>query len=232
MFSIRPADDRGTTRAGWLDSRHSFSFAGYHDPQQMGVSSLRVINEDRVDPGAGFPPHGHRDMEIISIVLDGAIQHRDSTGGGAVLRPGEVQLMHAGTGVMHSEFNASESEPLHFLQIWILPAQTGGQPGYSQRAFFDVGEQSAMRRILDPDGVDGALPIRQDVRGWQARLQAGERLDLPLERHRQGWLQLARGELVGGELHLRAGDGLHIRDAAYPAVQATGDAEFVLFDLA
>ncbi|MCK8517332.1 pirin family protein [Methylonatrum kenyense] len=231
MFTVRPAKDRGRTRAGWLDSRHSFSFADYHDPRQMGVSSLRVINEDRVDPGAGFPPHGHRNMEIVSIVLDGAMQHRDSSGGGAVLRPGEVQLMHAGTGVSHSEFNASDSEPLHFLQIWILPTAPGGQPGYAQRAYFEAGEQSAIRRILDPDGRDGALPIRQDACAWQARLQAGERLDLPLEPHRQGWLQLARGTLANGDLQLKAGDGLHIRCQAYPSVRAINDAEFVFFDL-
>ena len=232
MFTIRPAMERGATRAGWLDSRHSFSFADYHDLQHMGVSSLRVLNEDRVDPGAGFPPHGHRDMETVSIVLDGAMQHRDSTGGGALLQPGEVQLMHAGSGVSHSEFNASDERALHFLQIWILPAHRGGQPGYVQRTFFEVGEGSAVRRILDPDGNDGALPVRQDVRGWQVRLQAGERLDLPLKAQRQGWLQVARGEMTIGGLQLGAGDGLHIRDEAYPSVQATIDAEFVFFDLA
>lgn len=232
MLIIRRADQRGRTRANWLDSRHSFSFAGYLAPRHMGVSSLRVLNEDRVDPGEGFPPHAHRDVEIVSIVLEGTMAHRDSTGGGSVLHPGEVQLMHAGTGITHSEYNASDSKPLHFLQIWIQPARRGGKPGHVQGRFLEDTEQSVLRRILDPDGTDDALPIRQDVRGWQARLQEGEALDLPLAQERQGWLQVVRGDLVlDGEV-LTAGDGAHLRETACPSVRPLTNAEFIFLDLA
>ncbi|MEX0731659.1 MAG: pirin family protein [Aquisalimonadaceae bacterium] len=231
MINIRKGDARGTSRAGWLHSRHSFSFADYYDPAHMGVSALRVLNEDRVDPGEGFPPHGHRDMEIISIVLEGAMAHEDSTGGGSVIRPGDVQLMHAGTGIMHSEFNASDTDPLHFLQIWVMPNRTGVRPGYEQHQFMEPDEHGVMRRILDPDGAEGALRINQDVRAWQARLTDGQDLDLPLSPGRQGWLQVAKGDvLLDGET-LTAGDGAHIQDTGVPVIHARGDAELIVFDL-
>lgn len=232
MITIRKSEARGTTRTEWLTSRHTFSFADYYDPQQMGVSVLRVLNEDHVTPGEGFPPHGHRDMEIISIVLEGAMAHRDSTGGGSVIDPGNVQLMHAGTGIMHSEFNASQSEPLHFLQIWILPDRKGVAPGYEQRRFLDSGQRSVMRRILDPEGTDEALRINQDVRAWQARLTDGQHLEVPsLPPGRQSWLQVAHGEVQIGNETLSAGDGAHIHDEDVPTVRARGDAEVIVFDL-
>lgn len=232
MITIRKGNTRGTSRAGWLDSRHTFSFAEYHDPEQMGVSVLRVLNEDRVTPGEGFPPHGHRDMEIISIVLEGAMAHRDSTGGGSVIRPGDVQLMHAGTGIVHSEYNASDIAPLHFLQIWILPDRKNVDPGYEQHRFLEPEERGVIRRILDPDGAEEALRINQDVRAWQARLLDDQPLEVPLlTPGRQLWLQIARGKLQLGNETLSAGDGVHVREADLPLIKARGEAEVIVFDL-
>lgn len=230
MITLRRAEDRGSTRIDWLDSRHAFSFADYHDPRHMGVSALRVLNEDRVTPGAGFPAHGHRDMEIVSIVLEGAMAHRDNTGGGSTIRPGDVQLMHAGTGIMHSEFNASRSEPLHFLQIWIIPDLRGVEPGYQQRRFMNETDTRVTHRILDPDGRDDALRIHQDVVAWQSRVPAGETLSLSLASGRIGYLQVARGAITLGGHGLEAGDAAIIRDQT-PELTALEGAEVILFDL-
>ena len=174
MITIRARDERGTAKIGWLDSKHTFSFGHYHDPAQMGFRALRVINEDRVIPGAGFPTHGHRDMEIISYVLDGALAHKDSTGTAEMIRPGEVQRMTAGTGVRHSEFNASDKEPVHFLQIWILPETEGLAPGYEQRAFSDAEKRGRLRLVASRDGRDGSVTVHQDVDLYATLLAPGE----------------------------------------------------------
>src|SRR5262245_16834882 len=170
MISIRHSEDRGTANFGWLNSQHTFSFGHYHDPRQMGFGPLRVINEDRVRAGAGFDTHGHRDMEIISYVLEGALEHKDSLGTGSVIRPGEVQVMSAGTGIRHSEFNHSKTEPVHFLQIWVTPNQKGMAPRYEQKSFPASGKQGRLRLLGSPDGHDGSIVIHQDVKLYEARL--------------------------------------------------------------
>jgi hypothetical protein len=195
MITVRKAKDRGHADHGWLDSFHTFSFADYYDPRQMGFRALRVINEDRVAAGMGFGTHPHRDMEIVSYVLSGAIQHRDSLGNGEVLRPGEVQRMTAGTGVTHSEFNPSKSEPLHFFQIWIQPNRRGLTPGYEQKPFPAEERRGKLRLVVDPDGHDGALRIHQDARIYASLLQAGESVAHPLAAGRGAWVQVARGAL-------------------------------------
>lgn len=232
MISFRDRMARGQSRTGWLDSRHTFSFADYHDPRQMGFRSLRVINEDRVIPGAGFPRHGHRDMEIISYVLDGALEHRDSLGNGTVIRPGDVQRMSAGTGILHSEFNPSKTEPLHFLQIWIIPKETGLSPGYEQKAFPIGQRRGRMQLVASPDGRDGAVTLHQDARLYIANLAAGERVSHEAERGRGLWLQLARGIVAVNGTEMREGDGAAIEAEPALAVAAETDAEFLLFDLA
>jgi len=230
MLDVYQADSRGRSRFDWLDSRHTFSFGGYVDPERMGVSVLRVINDDRVAPGAGFAPHGHRDMEIVSYVLEGGIAHRDSSGGEGVLTPGEVQLMSAGTGITHSEFNASRDEPLHFLQIWIRPARPGSPPGYQQARFFHDGERG-IKLVAAPDGLLGALRIHQDARLYIARLAAGEHIGLSLDSSRVGYLHLARGEVAIGGTRLGAGDGARLLRTADPLVTARADSELLFFDL-
>lgn len=228
---IRPAAERGTADFGWLHSQHSFSFGHYHDPAHMGFGALRVINEDRVEPGAGFDTHGHRDMEIISYVLDGALEHKDSIGTGSIIRPGEVQRMSAGTGIMHSEFNPSADAPVHFLQIWVIPERAGIEPGYEQKAFAAAERQDRLRLVAARDGRDGALTIHQDVDIYAALLATGKSVDFALRDGRQAWLQLARGSLsVNGEA-LAAGDGLGVTAAGTLAIAASDDAEFLLFDL-
>ncbi|HEY6012636.1 MAG TPA: pirin family protein, partial [Candidatus Limnocylindrales bacterium] len=216
----------------WLDTRHTFSFADYHDEEHMGFRSLRVVNEDRVQPGEGFPTHGHRDMEILSYVLSGALAHRDSTGGSGVLRPGEVQRMSAGTGVRHSEFNGSRSEPVHFLQIWILPDRAGHAPSYEQRPFPDAERRNRLRLVASPGGEDGSLRIHADARVY-ASVLAGESVRHALAPGRHAWVQVARGELtVNGRL-LRAGDGAAVSDEPELVLAGRGpaDAEALLFDL-
>ncbi|HLV20319.1 MAG TPA: pirin family protein [Polyangiaceae bacterium] len=232
MISIRRSEERGHADHGWLDSRHTFSFASYYDPRHMGFRALRVINEDRVAPGAGFPTHAHRDMEIISYVLEGAIAHKDSTGHAEVLRPGEVQRMSAGKGVSHSEFNASNREPLHFLQIWILPERAGIEPGYEQRAFPAADRSNRWRLVASPTGEEGSLTIHQDVRLYAALVDPGITLEQALERGRHAWLQVARGSVQLEGERLEPGDGAAISEVERVRVTALEPAELLLFDLA
>src|SRR5262245_27464338 len=212
MITVRPSEARGRAEHGWLHSRHTFSFADYHDPRHMGFRVLRVINEDVVEPGMGFGRHGHRDMEIISYVLEGGLQHADSLGTGSVIRPGEVQRMSAGTGVLHSEMNASPDQRVHFLQIWIEPAQRGVAPGYEQRAYPAEERRDRLRLVASPDGAQGSLTIHQDARLFAALLSAGGSVSHPLAGGRHSWVQVARGAVKVGEAALRAGDGAAISD--------------------
>ena len=232
MLTIRRSDERGRTEWGWLDSRHSFSFGDYHDPQQMGFRSLRVLNDDRVKPGAGFGTHGHRDMEIFSYVLLGALQHKDSTGGGGVIRPGEIQFMRAGTGVTHSERNASDSEPVHFLQVWVVPDTRGLPPRYDQRPFDVAAARRGFVLLASKDGGDGAIQVQQDMALLMTRVGAGERREHLLGAGRHAWLHVASGAVrVGGD-ELREGDGLAASDEPALALEGVSDAEVLLFDLA
>ncbi|RME62691.1 MAG: pirin family protein [Alphaproteobacteria bacterium] len=231
MITIRDRNARGRTQTGWLDSRHTFSFGDYRDPDQMGFRSLRVINEDRVIPGAGFGTHGHRDMEIISYVVSGALEHKDSLGTGSVIRPGEVQRMSAGTGITHSEFNASKSEPVHFLQIWIVPERTGLAPGYEQKAFPAAARRGRMLLVGDRHGSDGALTIHQDVRLYAGLLHAGEALGHGLADGRHGWLQVVRGLVRLNGHELREGDGAAIVEEPAITLETEHGAELLLFDL-
>lgn len=233
MITIRKSEDRGLGRHGWLTTRHTFSFANYYDPEHMGFRSLRVINEDIVAPGRGFGEHRHDNMEIISIVMDGALAHRDSTGGEGVLRRGEVQHMSAGTGVAHSEFNGSDSEPVHFFQIWIEPAKSGISPGYHQKLFPEDERRGRLRLLVSQDEADGALPIHQDAKLYSAILSPGERVTHALSEGRAGWVQVASGSItVNGET-LNAGDGASIENERAVEIAATGDeqAEILFFDL-
>jgi quercetin 2,3-dioxygenase len=232
MITFRDRMARGQSRTGWLDSRHTFSFANYRDPAQMGFRSLRVINEDRVIPGAGFPPHSHRDMEIISYVLKGALEHKDSLGNGTVIRPGEVQRMSAGTGIVHSEFNPSKTEPVHFLQIWITPDHTGLPPGYEQKAFPIDERRGRMRLVAAPDGRDGAISLHQEARLFIANLGPGERADYEVEPGRGIWLQLARGIIALNGTEMREGDGAAVEDEPAIEIEAETDAELLVFNVA
>ena len=230
MITIRKGGDRGHFDHGWLNTYHTFSFADYHDPAFMGFRNLRVINEDRVRAGAGFGTHGHRDMEIISYVLEGELGHRDSMGTGSVIRPGEVQRMTAGTGVMHSEMNPSEKNPVHFLQIWILPERRGLQPGYEQKNFPDDERRGRLRVVASPDGRDGSVSIHQDVTLYDGSVSDGQQLTHAFAPGRYGWLQVTRGEIDAIGQKLVAGDGAAISDE--PQIVITGrDAEVLLFDL-
>ena len=229
MIRLRPSNARGHFDHGWLDTYHTFSFGDYHDPQWMGFRSLRVINEDRVAPGAGFPTHPHRDMEIITWVLEGALEHKDSMGTGSVIRPGEAQRMSAGTGVTHSEYNHSKSDPVHLLQVWILPQRKGIQPGYEQRAF-PIGE--ALRLIAAPDGREGAVTIHQDAELYVARPAAGQSLTHRLKPNRHAWLQVARGRVKLNNKDMGAGDGAAVSGEEKLDITAAEAAEILLFDLA
>lgn len=232
MMRLRRAAERGHADHGWLRSAHTFSFAGYHDPAHMGFRALRVINEDRVDPGRGFPTHGHRDMEIVSVVLEGALEHEDSMGHGSVLRPGEVQRMTAGTGVYHSEYNASSSEDLHFLQIWILPARRGLPPGYEQRRFDEAERRGRLRLLVSPDGEDGSLTVHQDARLYGALLATGEEVTHALAAGRGAWVQVARGVIELRGQRMEAGDGAAIEGEDALTLRGVEPAELLLFDLA
>jgi redox-sensitive bicupin YhaK (pirin superfamily) len=234
MLTLRPAARRGHTRIDWLDSWHTFSFGEYRDPRHTGFRALRVINEDRVRPGQGFGTHGHRDMEIVTWVLSGALAHRDSLGNGSTIQPGEAQRMSAGTGIRHSEFNASQEEEVHFLQIWILPEREGLEPGYEQRAIPIAERPGRLVLLASREGRDGSVTVHQDVSVWAGRLPAGERLDVPLRAGRHAWLQLARGALAvnGGGAALAAGDGLAASDEPRLALEAREPSELLLFDLA
>jgi redox-sensitive bicupin YhaK (pirin superfamily) len=228
---IRRAADRGQGDHGWLQSQHSFSFAGYYDPQYMGFGHLRVINQDVVAPGRGFGTHPHRDMEIISYVVDGALEHKDTIGTGSVIRPGEVQLMSAGRGIAHSEYNHSGDDTVQFLQIWILPRESGGDPGYQQRAF-PKEEGGALRRVVSPDGADGTLSIKQDMDLYRLLLAEGEATTHRPARDRV-WVQVVHGTLDVAGARLFPGDGLAIVEAKDLAMTAhEGDVEALVFDLA
>jgi redox-sensitive bicupin YhaK (pirin superfamily) len=233
MITVRPAQARGSANFGWLDSRHTFSFGQYFDPNHMGFSNLRVINEDKVNAGQGFATHGHRDMEIISYVLEGALEHRDSLGTGSVIRPGDVQRMSAGSGIRHSEYNASQTDPVHFLQIWILPEQTGIAPSYEQKTFTDAEKQSQLRLVGSRDGRNGAITIHQDVDLYAATLNVGDEVSHRLEDRRVAWLQVARGAVQLNEQMLTAGDGAAIVDEPLLTLRGSAaDAEVLLFDMA
>lgn len=232
MLTVRRAADRGHANHGWLNSHHTFSFADYHDPRFMGLGPLRVINDDTVAPGAGFPPHGHRDMEIISYVLEGALEHKDSMGNGSVIRPGDVQRMSAGTGVRHSEYNASAVEPVHFLQIWVLPQRAGLASGYQQQTFVDEQKRQRLCLVASPDGAQGSVTLQADVRVYAALLQeGGTAIHHALKVGRQGWLHVARGTVHLNEEDLGAGDGVAIVGEPEVVLGALGDAEVLLFDL-
>ena len=233
MITVRRSEDRGHFDHGWLDTRHTFSFAGYHDPEQMGFRGLRVINEDVVAPGQGFGRHGHQDMEILSYVLSGALAHEDSSGGGGVLRPGDVQRMSAGTGIRHSEFNGSKEEPVHFLQIWLLPGRDGLPPSYEQKHFPEAERRGQLRLVASPDRAGGSLALHTDARVYAALLGAGEAVTHPLARGRHAWVQVARGAVDVNGTPLRAGDGAAISEEAEVAIRAAGNgtAEVVFFEL-
>jgi redox-sensitive bicupin YhaK (pirin superfamily) len=232
MVTVRHRDDRGVSRYDWLDSRHTFSFDHYYDPRYMGFRSLRVINEDRVAPGAGFPTHGHRDMEILSYVLDGALEHKDSTGTGSTIASGDVQRMSAGTGVSHSEYNHSKTAPVHFLQIWILPEREGIQPGYEQRLFTAEEKRGRLRLIAAREGRDGAVTIHQDVSLFAAMLEPGERVTHSIQPGRHAWVQVARGAMALNGHQLVAGDGAAVSNEQRLEIEGGEPAELLLFDLA
>ncbi len=232
MIMVRRADERGNTQTPWLDSRHTFSFNQYYDPRYTGFRDLVVINEDEVAPGTGFGTHGHRDMEIISYVVDGELAHRDSTGVSSVIRPGDVQRMSAGTGVRHSEFNPSDTEPTHFLQIWIQPERDGLPPSYEQRTFPEADRRGALRLVASRDGQDGSVTVHQNVRLYLGMLAAGEELVHHLGDDRHAWVQVIRGEVRLNGTTLTAGDGAAVSKETGLQIQATDAAELLLFDLA
>jgi redox-sensitive bicupin YhaK (pirin superfamily) len=231
MMELRPAAARGVADFGWLHSQHSFSFGSYYDPEHTGFSDLLVINEDRVRPGQGFGTHGHRDMEIFSYVLDGALEHKDSMGTGSVIRPGEVQMMSAGTGVRHSEYNASREELVHFLQIWIVPERKGVAPRYQQRHFAAADKRGRLRLIIAPDGADGALSVHQDVRVHAGLFDDDERQRFELPPDRFAYIHVARGRVDVNGQTLSAGDGVKLRDARAIEFGNGDQAEVLLFDL-
>ncbi len=232
MITIRPSEERGPADFGWLKARHSFSFGNYYDPRHMGFRNLRVINEDRVAAGAGFPTHGHRDMEIVTYLLDGELEHKDSMGNGEVIRPGEVQAMSAGTGVLHSEFNPSDANPTHLLQIWLLPDKQGHTPRYDQKVFSRDEKLNKLRLVVSPDGADDSIFIHQDSKIYASILEAGKSVSLDLAPKRHAWVQVARGEVALGENVLKAGDGAAISDLAKLEIKGLADAsEFLVFDL-
>lgn len=232
MITIRPAQERGHANHGWLDSYHTFSFANYYDPAQMGFRSLRVINEDRVTPGKGFGTHGHQDMEILTYVLEGALEHKDSLGTGSIIQPGELQRMSAGTGIAHSEFNHSKSDSVHFLQIWILPETQGLDPSYEQRDFAPQKTPGKLRLVAAKDGREGAVTVHQNMDLYAAVLEAGDRLSYTLQPSRHAWVQIARGGVELNGTQLKAGDGAAISKETDITLEATEDAEILLFDLA
>ncbi len=229
---IRKSSDRGGANFGWLNTKHSFSFGQYFDAAHMGHGPLRVLNEDRVSPGAGFDTHGHQDMEIISYVLDGALEHEDSLGTGSVIQPGDVQRMSAGTGVRHSEYNHSKDEPVHFLQIWIMPERNGAEPGYEQKSFAPRDAEDRLQLVGSRDGRDGSVTIHQNVDLYRTRLSAGGAVSHALAQDRLGWVQIARGRVeLNGET-LEAGDGAQLSGAEEISLRGLEDAEALIFDMA
>jgi redox-sensitive bicupin YhaK (pirin superfamily) len=232
LSELRRAAERGHANHGWLDSFHSFSFAGYHDPRYMGFGPLRVINEDRVQPGQGFGTHGHRDMEIVSYVLEGELAHRDSMGNGSVIRRGDVQRMSAGTGVQHSEFNHSQTAPVHFFQIWVFPDRRGLAPGYEEKHFDDEAKRGRLKLVASRDGRDGTVVIHQDAELYAALLSAGDEVTHTTERTRKGWVQIASGAVTVSGERLDAGDGAAIAYEETVAIRCLDDSELLLFDMA
>ncbi len=232
MITIRRSHERGQFNHGWLDTNHTFSFGAYQDPDHMGFRALRVMNEDRVKPGEGFGEHGHKDMEILSYVLEGGLEHRDSLGNGSVLRPGMFQRMTAGTGIRHSEFNASNTEPVHFYQIWMFPERDGLEPGYEERAYSDEDKHNRLLRVAARDAENGALTIHQDASVYLAALDAGTSVSQVLAKGRHAWVQILRGSVsVNGEA-LKVADGAAVSDETNLKIRATEDSEVLLFDLA
>ena len=232
MITIRRGGDRGHADHGWLDSYHTFSFAAYHDPQHMGFRGLRVINEDRVAAGQGFGTHPHSDMEIISYVLEGALEHRDSMGTGSIIKPGEVQRMSAGTGVTHSEFNASRDQLVHFLQIWLLPAQRGIRPSYEQKAFSAADKAGKLRLVASPDGRDGSVTIHTDAELFAGVFDEGVSGELRLRKDRYAWVQVARGRAQINDVELEAGDGAALSGEERIRIVGLDASEVLVFDLA
>ncbi len=232
MIDVRRAEERGVANLGWLYSKHSFSFGHYFDPKFMGFSSLRVINEDQVQPGGGFDTHGHRDMEIISYVIDGALEHKDSIGTGSVIRPGEVQRMSAGTGIRHSEFNHSKSDKVHFLQIWVLPEAEGLEPSYEQKDFPASEKQGKLRLVGSRDGREGSVTIHQDVDLYASLLNNGDTVTFTPRPDRKVWVQVVQGNLDLNGTELRQGDGAGATDGTSLTIRAGDDSEVLLFDLA
>jgi redox-sensitive bicupin YhaK (pirin superfamily) len=231
MLTIRPAAERGKTVLAWLDSWHGFSFGDYHDPRHMGFSALRVLNEDVVAPSSGFPPHGHRDMEILTWIVSGALTHRDDLGNTSTIRPGDVQLMSAGTGVQHSEWNGDTQSPVHLLQIWILPSGRGARPSYQETRLREHALDGRLALLASPDGRDGSLVIGQDAEVLSARLSAGGTVEHALLPGRSAWVQVVRGRVRLEGRTLVAGDGAGLRDVPRLRIEATEPAEFLLFDL-
>jgi redox-sensitive bicupin YhaK (pirin superfamily) len=232
MITIRKSDERGHANHGWLDSWHTFSFADYYDPQHMHFRALRVINEDHIAAGAGFPPHPHRDMEIVTYVVSGAVAHQDSTGGKGVIKAGQLQHMSAGTGVQHSEFNASNTEPLHLLQIWLLPERQGLTPSYSETKLNGATQTESLRLVGSHDGGDGVLQIKQDVRLFVGKLKAGDEVEQTLAPDRHAWLQLIDGELTVNGQPLHSGDAASVSGETLLNLSAAKPSHFLLFDLA
>ncbi len=231
MIKIRKSDERGHANHGWLDSYHSFSFASYYDPEHMHFRDLRVINEDRIAPSSGFPTHPHRDMEIVTYIVEGALEHRDSTGGGSVLHSGEIQRMSAGRGIEHSEFNPSSEHPVHLLQIWLETAQAGIEPGYEQKSYTEFEKQSGLTLVASNSADENAVHINQDVKIYSGKLAAGENTDFSLSDGRHGWIQVISGSVtVNGSL-ARAGDGVAISEESNLNLAAESASRFLLFDL-
>ncbi len=231
MITLRRSEDRGHFQADWLDSYHTFSFDTYYDPKHMGFRNLRVINEDRVSPGKGFPLHPHSDMEILTFILAGELEHRDDLGSGAVIRAGEVQRITAGTGIRHSEFNPSDTEEAHLLQIWVLPETKGLSPGYENKTFSGAGNHNRLQLIASPDGSEDSALIHQDVRIFSASLDTGRSLEYRLEEGRHAWLQVTAGSLLLNAKGMSAGDGAAVSEESLLGVEAGNDAQVLLFDL-
>ena len=232
MLAIRRSHERGHANHGWLDTHYTFSFADYYDPEHVHFRTLRVINDDRVAGGGGFPMHPHRDMEIVTYVLEGGLEHRDSMGNGSVIRPGDVQRMSAGTGVTHSEFNASKTEPVHLLQIWMFPERKGIKPSYEQKAFSEADKRSRLRLVASPDGRDGSVTIHQDNEMYATVLRKGETVRHELKPERHAWVQVARGSVKLNGQELAEGDGAAISEEKAIELAGVKDAELLLFDLA
>jgi quercetin 2,3-dioxygenase len=231
MLEVRASSDRGHANFGWLLSKHSFSFGNYYDPQQLGFSDLLVINDDQVKQGKGFDTHGHRDMEIFSYVLEGALEHKDSMGTGSVIRPGDVQMMSAGSGIRHSEYNPSREELVHFLQIWIVPDQKGVAPRYQQQHFSDAEKRGKLRLIISPDGAEGSLSVYQDARVYAGLFDGDESQTITLPDNRYAYVQVARGSVELNGKQLSVGDGVRIRNEQQLTLQHGQKAEVLLFDL-